>query len=269
MRLLHRDQNVGRLSIDLEEKIVTDVHCENLACLAELVQGYVAARLLVQAFRSDLDLLTVLEGLDCVFVGPCRHQQLPCLHVDPCVLAVALNQLLVVRKRLLGVVHPVVALASIRVGLRDRLIELESDREIVDGFTQHLHACVGPPPHEVVKRTVVLFFADRFCDVLCALIKVVQVKVQQCLEEVKTGVIVLVLAVCDCFFNKKLRFLNFVVFDWLVDPKPMQGVSVALHNGDHLQAVAVFVAREHFPRLAKVLRRHQVILVVHSQNAFA
>lgn len=181
---MHRDQNVGRLSINLEEKIVTDVHRENLACLVQLVQCYVAARLLVQAFRSDLDLFAVLKSPDCVFISPCRHQQLSCLHVEQCVLAIALNQLLVVQKRLLGVVHPVMALASIGVGLRDRLIELESDREIVDCFTQHLHACVGPPPHEVVKRTVILFFADRFCDVLCALIKVVQVKVQQCFEEV-------------------------------------------------------------------------------------
>lgn len=94
-----------------------------------------------------------------------------------------------------------------------------------------------------------------------------QLTVQKPFKEVKTWLF-LRLAVLHRLFNELFCLLYFIVFYGLVDIVAIQWVRIAPHYRDSLQQIGIFILWEQFPSLLEEFACHQVVLVVHIQNAF-
>ena len=94
-------------------------------------------------------------------------------------------------------------------------------------------------------------------------------EVQEPSEEVETGLFLPRTTVVDCFIHELLSLKNLIELDLLIDIIATKRISVRPDNRDDLQAVRIFVGGVFLPRFREELTRHEVILVIHPQNALA
>lgn len=94
-------------------------------------------------------------------------------------------------------------------------------------------------------------------------------EIQETSEKVETWFFLLFITVCDGFIHEFLCFHYFVKFYGLVNPVATKRVAIATNNRDNLETVRVFVLREFLPSLCEKLGGHEIVLVVHAQDALA
>lgn len=110
---------------------------------------------------------------------------------------------------------------------------------------------------------------DGTVEVLERVVEILHLKIEQSPEEVQTRLLVILAAIIDGFIQELLGLKNLLIFNLLVDEVAAHRVRVRAHNRDHLQAVRVLIFRELPPGLREKLACHQVIFMVHSQDALA
>ena len=93
-------------------------------------------------------------------------------------------------------------------------------------------------------------------------------KIEESSKKEKTG-FVLRAAILHSFIKEVLCLHDFFVLDLLVNAETFEWVSVAPDNRYYLETIGIFVLREKFPGLLEKFACHQIIFMVHSQNAFA
>ena len=94
-------------------------------------------------------------------------------------------------------------------------------------------------------------------------------EIEKASEEVQARLLVVDATVRNGFVHKSLGFKHFLKLDGLIDMIPSHRVGIRTHYRDYLQTVWVFVARILLPSFREEFTGHEIVFVVHSQNALA
>jgi hypothetical protein len=159
-----------------------------------------------------LDSVGVVKCFDCIGVGTSSHQQVSGMDMDHRVLLVRDDQLLEIVESKVVVAKQIGAFASEYVSFVERLVEFESNREVLHGFIEDAQTSISPSSGEMELTGGLFLFCNRHVEVIQRIIKLVHLIIQQSSEEIQTRLLLFFAAAIDCHVQEFHSLFNFLQF---------------------------------------------------------
>ena len=167
------------------------------------------------------------------------------------------------------VTEKVGALASEDVGFMQGVIQLQSNRQVLHSLVQDTKTGIASATCQVELAGGLLFLSDCDVEIVQRIVEPMQLVVEQPSEEVERRLLLLLAAALNGDVQELLGLVHLLVLLVVVYIDVLQGVGIAAHDADHIEAEGVLVGREADARLAEVLAGHQVLFSVHLEDATA
>lgn len=103
------------------------------------------------------------------------------------------------------------------IRFEERLVELESNGEILQSFIKNAQACVSPSSGQMELSSCFFLLLDRHIEIAQRSIEVMHLEVQQASEEVQTRLLLLLAATLNCYVEELTRLVDFLVFGSIIN----------------------------------------------------